>query len=622
MDHTIKLNVTMNSATATTIAAGSIDAPADTPPREKNAASQHRSRRKRVSHPFLDSPDHAGASSSSSTTTPSTPPAKAKAGYSTPPRHHMPITPDVRRSPEPPALMNALKEAAMAARPSRPPSTKDGDAELPQASYSSSIEAMAAHVEASHSTKKRNSRKKSTPLKLKKERSRSDSGSGSRSHRKSSTKKAPQAQAGSRKSAPPGPQSKIWLIAIPILLPFLVCETFLWLLVFRFKDAISTGEMVSMGGPDISMDSIFQEDIGEEVREIIEESEIIISGADSVDSPSVEDDDFTQEGETDEEEPQEGETSIEPNGELMRLHSMLEEGFAKLRGSVLESNEESKRKSVESLCGSVWVAANEMLSSESLDSSGASRDGNSELVGSSGEMTLEDFSQSVSSSWKSLALDAQHCLGGAGLAFLTEEDVDSDRLRVSTKVFDRLLYVEPYNPDVRAGLGTSLLIQGIFHHDNSDSTVKEAHDARSLLTLASYHLKVASSLCSSPLSKMVGNGGEDTAPTALSRLTRVDDENAASHAAILHNLALAHLTLGDTDSSVPILLRAAAICREHPIDIKPYWNAPNHVLQAAGERALLIAAKLKKSEPTKKKRRIPFLPFFREDLNVEEMVGI
>ncbi len=94
-----------------------------------------------------------------------------------------------------------------------------------------------------------------------------------------------------------------------------------------------------------------------------------------------------------------------------------------------------------------------------------------------------------------------------------------------------------------------------------------------------------------------------------------NDENAASHAAILHNLALAYLAVGDTDSSVPLLLRSAALYRDHSIETKPYWNAPSDVLQAAEEKAMLTAAKPKISEPNerKKKRRIPFLPFHRED---------
>jgi len=76
----------------------------------------------------------------------------------------------------------------------------------------------------------------------------------------------------------------------------------------------------------------------------------------------------------------------------------------------------------ESLCGKVWVAVNEMLSSESSMSD--------ETAGSQTDNV---------SSYESLALHSQYCLGGAGLAFLTKDSVDSERLGVSTKVFDRLV---------------------------------------------------------------------------------------------------------------------------------------------------------------------------------------
>jgi len=427
--------------------------------------------------------------------------------------------------------------------------------------------------------------------------------------RKSSKSKAARRAAAAEAAIPQRKRisnaKKMWLIAIPILLPFMVCETFLWFLVFRFKDSV--GEMVvgssGIPMPEVSVDKIdpiTQSDIVKEVKEpIVEDSEI--------DSTSTEDDGLSEQDLTDEAEPQAGGTSVEPETELMRLHSMLEEGFGKLRGSEIESDKENNGSSVERLCGNVWVAANDMLSSESHDS---------ETVDSLGEMAAEEASL-----WKSLALDAQHCIGGAGLAFLAKGHIDRERLRVSTEVFDRLSQVEPHNPDVRAGLGTSLLIQGIFENDGSDSAKIVAQP---LLSLASYHLKVASSLCASSHDAAVGNGNLgtpiDTAP-ALSRLTTSeDDENSASQAAILHNLALAYLALGDTDGSIPFLLRAAAICREYPTDMKPYWNAPNSVLRAAEEKALLLAVKLKSSGPVEKKRRIPFLPSF--SLNVEEMVGI
>ena len=304
------------------------------------------------------------------------------------------------------------------------------------------------------------------------------------------------------------------------------------------------------------------------------------------------------------------------------LQSKLEEGFAKMRGiddelrGVDAKLRGSRRKSVESLCGDVWEVANDMVTSS---------DSNVDVA------IVSKGTQSAVEEYNSLALDAQHCLGGAGLAFLDKDDIDSTRLWVSTQVFDRLSVIEPHDADVRAGLGTALLIQGIFHHDEEES--------RRSLALATYHLKVASSLCSSSsrLDKMdTGTNDSGMAPTSLSsRLTKVDDGNTASHAAILHNLALAYMAAGDMHNSVPLLLRSSAIRREHTIhtDTQPYWNVPNDVLMAVEERAVLVAAsrsnkpELGSPNNMKKKRRrrsrIPFMPFFRDhDFTVEEMIGI
>ena len=304
------------------------------------------------------------------------------------------------------------------------------------------------------------------------------------------------------------------------------------------------------------------------------------------------------------------------------LQSKLEEGFAKMRGiddelrGVDAKLRGSRRKSVESLCGDVWEVANDMVTSS---------DSNVDVA------IVSKGTQSAVEEYNSLALDAQHCLGGAGLAFLDKDDIDSTRLWVSTQVFDRLSVIEPHDADVRAGLGTALLIQGIFHHDEEES--------RRSLSLATYHLKVASSLCSSSsrLDKMdTGTNDSGMAPTSLSsRLTKVDDGNTASHAAILHNLALAYMAAGDMHNSVPLLLRSSAIRREHTIhtDTQPYWNVPNDVLMAVEERAVLVAAsrsnkpELGSPNNMKKKRRrrsrIPFMPFFRDhDFTVEEMIGI
>jgi len=174
--------------------------------------------------------------------------------------------------------------------------------------------------------------------------------------------------------------------------------------------------------------------------------------------------------------------------------------------------------------------------------------------------------------------------------------------------------------------------------------------------LAKFHLKVASSLCSG--SKVPWNNDDN--PDGQTRFPRFsgfhrrqranpshsnrsETESASSSrknrshvygAAILHNLALAYIALGDSNSSVPVLLRAAALRREityedllieghdHANDgsvmiIRPYWNMPEEVLLATEEKALLMAAKTK-TVKREKKRRIPFLSI-SEDFNFEEM---
>jgi len=178
--------------------------------------------------------------------------------------------------------------------------------------------------------------------------------------------------------------------------------------------------------------------------------------------------------------------------------------------------------------------------------------------------------------------------------------------------------VEPYNPDARAGLGTSLLMQGIFYQEIREGV--DDHVQSSIFSLAAHHLKLASLLSSSSPNGAAESGSN--APNAMSRLAKVNYENSASHAAsraaILHNLALSLVALGDSASSVPILLRAAAMGREHPVSAKPYWNVPNDVLMAAEEKALLIGAMPKKSQEEKMiRRRIPFVPFLREDTTLE-----
>jgi len=123
-----------------------------------------------------------------------------------------------------------------------------------------------------------------------------------------------------------------------------------------------------------------------------------------------------------------------------------------------------------------------------------------------------------------------------------------------------------------------------------------------LLTQATFHLKLASSLCSSQYKKI----DEDT-----------DESTTVTHAAILHNLALAYIAIGDFNSSLHLLLQATAIHRQVDSSKQALlWNLPNQVLQVVEEKALLLGAKTA-GKNGRKKKRIPFVP---EILSVEDMV--
>ena len=90
-----------------------------------------------------------------------------------------------------------------------------------------------------------------------------------------------------------------------------------------------------------------------------------------------------------------------------------------------------------------------------------------------------------------------------------------------------------------------------------------------------------------------------------------------AHAAILHNLALAYIALGDSNSSTPLLLRAAAIQRQIRASTEVlYWNLPHAILEMVEEKAWLVGAKIRRGEKQKRRRRIPFVP---DTFTFEEM---
>ena len=418
--------------------------PVGTPPPAKkmNAASQFRSRRKRISHPLLDSLEDDAATPLK---TPRIPSAGAKGwgirANSTPPRtSHGVVTPDSNRSPESAALVDALK---MAARPLHAHDgdgkNNDGGAVQSSTTYASSIEAMAAHVEASH-TKTRSSPVRKTHTKPKTKLSRSDSSSSSMGTRKSSASSKASHSSGRRDSHPSSsPQRTIWLLMMPVLLSFLVCEVFICLLVLRFRDSIE----VVMGAAGIHMPKVnttfaYPDFDDEHILEMDSKEGIIDEESET--APFSDDSDSSTAGciKSNEDDVDNGERKpwdemhIEPHGELSRLQSALEEGFAIL--SDVESRDESKRNTVDSLCGDVWVVANEIQSSKyASNSTGSSSVIN--LIGPS-ETRLDE---SQDSEFSLLKLEAQHCLGGAGMAFLNADGLDYSRLRVTTKVFDGLV---------------------------------------------------------------------------------------------------------------------------------------------------------------------------------------
>ena len=482
---------------------------------------------------------------------------------------------------------------------------------------------------------------------------------------------------------------------VALLMPFIICETFLTVLVLLFKDAVVpviataatsssvVGNVMMMDSkeevpvdydsmPDVRSDaevivnqSVYYYDEEELIGEVEEKdllagnndedlltevTETLIINKDAKEATQM------SSSATENTSPnpaanyainEHDDINNNNNNSQEIYRSMLEYAFAKLRGESIDGKSITNRKSVESLCGDTWMISNDILLNESLEEARMSSDatctvgsmeeedgGGGQLLSSSYDLSSSSSSSS-SNSWKTLALDAQRCLGAAGLAFITtQSNINHDRLSVSTKIFDRLSYIDPTDLDVRAGLGTALLIQGIFgsssrdsHHDDADDEQRDKSIESRIrsLSLAAYHLKVASSLCTTSSNVNNHHRGEtdpdddDMTPTAIPTRHKLHDVNAVSHAAILHNLALAYLAVGDRKNAVPVLLQAAAIGRElHSLDTKPYWNVPNEILMAMEERALLFSARpnIKEDEEVeesneeekKRKRRMPFMP--------------
>lgn len=436
-----------------------------TPQKKNNAASQ-RSRRKRVSHPLLETEGSSAASLASSTPKklPAAAIGKVLFEYSTPPRHSDPnvVTPALTTcSPDSPALVDALK---MAARPSPPRSNDTRQntdvAESPQTSYSSSIEAMAAYVEASRQSQRRNVKKvHNTRYKRGNGSDTSTSSSSivSNINKQSSYTKKPLSTSststgGTKAASPIHYPTRAWIIPIFIIVFFLLSEIFLGMLVFYLKDSVAVaGESVVVTpdlhlAPDLQHPKFTFGNTAEDeilADKVIESEEVDI--ADELDTFDLGSSDVeSHKGPVNEGISNDNDEAdnIEQFEEFKKLQSMLDEGFDGLKASIIRKGGELNRKLVESTCGNVWVVAN-----ESLNNDRTSNDGHIESI--------------VPISWESLALDAQHCLGGAGLAFLDKNNLDMERLRLSTQVFDRLVSA------------SKLLIYRVFN--NSSTTLLFLH---------------------------------------------------------------------------------------------------------------------------------------------------
>ena len=482
-------------------------------------------------------------------------------------------------SPESPMLLNALKLAARSGSgdsidedlseegysplpmtPSDERSIKrNNNSEHSIASkYANSIEAMAATAEAAVINRPRKSPKKSP----KKKKSKSGSGSSVGGHQYQGTRK--QLFSSTKYSKKRGVTNKLTagqLVAILILVPFLIMEAFLSVLVFTYNYngiSRSVGEGVVASGDDNSAAGMVNLDVNvddEQQQAVILENEVEERNEenDAVPSPTNDDLEAGSGAVADHQLAEvENDDKTGEKSQIVAMQSMLKEALKKLN----DGSDRDDKMAVETLCLTVWSRAMEALSSLP------------------NENDDED-----SDSLNALAIDAQRCLAGAELAFLSS-DINVESVRKSKVIFESLSDVDVDDANVRAGLGTSLLILGIMKEDES------------LLKLAMFHLKAALSLC------------QQSVAEAQSQSVFRSDISAMS-AAILHNLSLANISLGDDVSSASLLLRAAAIRREVPSH-SLFWNCSHDALLTIEQQAVLMGAK-RTMRKKKIRSKIPFI---------------
>ena len=288
---------------------------------------------------------------------------------------------------------------------------------------------------------------------------------------------------------------KAWnFVATTLFLPFLLCESFLTLLVLRYNNfgdvVISVSDLpharatgagsytsqeiisaekdridelndtntaagvdahsVSINGIDDNKSRVGEslddlQDVSANIRKVTNASNA--SSALSKDSKYVTG--LSQKG-----------IGIDFDQELLILQSKLADGFRMLEGTLLDcgaEREEDMNKDkagtyAESLCETILVRAEEVVSmelSEIHEKENDSRNIREKQIQNVGSVSNDVPTSADMSSvktpktvpvnhWKSLAFDAQRCVGGAKLSTLSK-DVDEARLRKARDVFERLV---------------------------------------------------------------------------------------------------------------------------------------------------------------------------------------
>lgn len=424
-------------------------------------------------------------------------------------------------------------------------------------SYANSIEAMAASVEAAATNRQRP--RKSPKKSPAKKSSNNKNGTGNTSSRQQpphyeqlpyqTTKR--QLFSSTNKKRRAVVVSKITighLVAIAILVPFIMMEAFLSVLVFTYYH---NGIRMNNRGEGLLVANDDDDNNNSAAEIYLEEDHILVppstNEAGSGGVPYHHQAAIDNEIENDDQEVGDDLKSLS-----VAMQSMLKHALAQLN----DASDKDGKEVVKTLCLTVWNRGVEAL-------------------------TLPNNNDDDNETLRALAMDAQRCLGGVELAFLSR-DVNVDSVTNARVIFESLSNVDPYNASVRAGLGTSLLILGVMQEEES------------LLKLAMFHLKAAYSLCQ--------KGAADVQLQSL-----FQSDASAMSAAILHNLALANISLGDDISSVSLLLRAAAMRRERSgQSAHLFWNSPDEVLLTIEQQAVLLGARRTRSQK-KKKSKIPFL---------------